>query len=568
MKNDWTKMGAFALGMTLALLFAPCLPASAQTIPGCMQTDLQDLANNISAFAVTITSATPTYVPSTTIAFCDVTGDITTEDPGPNTVEFELGLPASFNKRFLFLGGGGFNGYIPAGVVDDGVSAGFATAYTDSGHESVFASNASLVALSALDGSWGLLQPGNIPNTAAQVDFSYRGVHASTVVAQSITTGYYDGPLISYFDGCSTGGREALVEAQLFPDDYNGIVAGDPAISDPIAGFNWNDEALLSSSDAYLSNTAVAILDAAVTAACDGCDGVIDGLIEDPRLCKFDPASIECKGGNTSNCLTAAQVATVKAIQAGARAEDGTQLYPGYTLSNPGGTDGWIEWITGLVTPTMPPPEPWGDPPASLATAPLQWSFQDQFLKYFVFNDPTYDSLTFDFNGSDVAKLEEVVARYGGNGEDTDLSPFFANGGKLIMYHGWSDPALTPFVSVNYYSAVAKTLGGGFKHLQNNARLFMVPGMHHCTGGPGPYDFDPLTPLVEWVEAGVAPDRIIGEVPAGQQAGRTFPLCPFPSLAVYQGGGVDDAANWVCKAHTNHRFGRGNSHKGHQHGTR
>jgi feruloyl esterase len=306
---------------------------------------------------------------------------------------------------------------------------------------------------------------------------------------------------------------------------------------------------LVSSSDAYLTNSAVATLDAAVTAACDGSDGVVDGLIEDPRLCNFDPASIECKHGATSNCLTAAQVATVKSIQAGARAGNGTQLYPGYSLSNPGGPDGWDLWITGFENPTIPPidGEPWGEPPASLVTAPLQWSFQDQFLKYFVFNDPSYNSLGFNFKNGDVATLQAVVTKYGGNGENTDLSPFFANGGKLIMYHGWSDPALTPFVSVDYYSGVAKTLGGGFPQLQNNARLFMVPGMHHCSGGPGPYNFDPLTPLIGWVETGAAPDRIIGEVPAGPQAGRTFPLCPFPSLAVYQGGRVDDAANWVCK---------------------
>jgi len=383
MKNHCLKMGALALGMMLALAFAPCLAASAQTIPGCTLTDLQALAGKTS-YTVTITSATPADVPSTTIAFCDVRGNITTEDPGPNTVKFELGLPVLENGRFLFVGGGGFNGYIPVGAVDDGVSVGFATAYTDSGHESFFASIPGEEGFSTLDGSWGLL-PGNMQNTPAQVDFSYRGVHASTVVAQSITAGYYSmtSSPISYFDGCSTGGREALVEAQKFPDDYNGIVAGDPAISDPIAGFNWNDQALLSSFDAYLSNSAVAILDAAVTAACDGSDGVIDGLIEDPRLCKFNPTSIECKGGATSNCLTAAQVATVRAIQKGARAEDGTQLYPGYTLSNPGGSDGWDLWITGFVTPTIPPVggEPWGSPPASLATAPLQWSFQDQFLK-------------------------------------------------------------------------------------------------------------------------------------------------------------------------------------------
>jgi len=476
MKSHRKQATAIIFGITVLACLSP-RPVFAT--PLCNSANLQTIADRISSFAVTIISATPTPTP---VSFCDVKGDITTEVSTPNTVEFELGLPVTYNGRLLFLGGGGFNGYIPTGVVDGGVSAQFETAYTDSGHESSFASINGEQGLSALDGSWGLLPDGG-PNTAARVDFSYLGVHASTVVARALTAGYYGGAPISYFEGCSTGGREALVEAQKFPDDYQGIVAGDPAISDPIAGFTWNDEALLSSSDAYLTNSAVATLDAAVTSACDASDGVVDGLIEDPRLCNFDPASIECKHGANSNCLTAAQVATVKTIQAGARAGNGTQLYPGYTLSNPGGPGGWDLWITGSETPTIPPVEgePWGEPPASLVIAPLQWSFQDQFLKYFVFNDPSYQALGFNFKSSDVATLQAVVSKNGGNGENTDLSPFFGNGGKLIMYHGWSDSALTPFVSVDYYSGVAKTLGGGFPELLNNARLFMVPGMHHCS---------------------------------------------------------------------------------------
>ena len=498
-------------------------------------------------------------------ANCIVKGSIaTTSGTQTGSVLFAVGLPppASWNGRFVFVGGGGFQGSLPSPTAL--LPFGFAEAVTDTGHESFFGPAASL------DGSFALL-PGNVPNMAGIEDFAYRAVHLSTLAGQNLTNQYYAAPMFSYFDGCSTGGRQALVEAQKFPNDFNGIVAGDPAISDPIAGFNWNDLALLSDStgNSWLPPAQIAVLDAAVTSACDASDGVVDGLIEDPRLCNFDPASIQCSTKLTSNCLTAAQVATLKKIYAGATTPDGTQLYPGYSASNPGGNDGWELWITGFA----PPPNgfgvdnPYGVVPASFGAAPLQFSFQDQFMKFFVFDDPSYNSLTFDFaDPSQVALLNTVITTFNSNGEDTDLSPFFGAGGKLVMYHGWSDPALTPFVSVDYYTAVANTLGGGFKHLQDNARLFMVPGMHHCAGGPGPYNFDPLTPLTGWVESGVAPDRIIGEVPAGPQAGRTFPLCPFPSLAVFQGGNVNDAANWVCKAHTNHRFSPGESKKGHRNG--
>jgi feruloyl esterase len=498
-------------------------------------------------------------------ANCIVKGSIaTTSGTQTGSVLFAVGLPppASWNGRFVFVGGGGFQGSLPSPTAL--LPFGFAEAVTDTGHESIFGPAASL------DGSFALL-PGNVPNMAGIEDFAYRAVHLSTLAGQNLTNQYYAAPMFSYFDGCSTGGRQALVEAQKFPNDFNGIVAGDPAISDPIAGFNWNDLALLSDStgDSWLPPAQIAVLDAAVTSACDASDGVVDGLIEDPRLCHFDPASIQCSPKLTSNCLTAAQVATLKKIYAGATTPEGTQLYPGYSASNPGGNDGWELWITGFAQPPdgFGVDNPYGVVPASFGAAPLQFSFQDQFMKFFVFDDPSYNSLTFDFaDPSQVALLNTVVTTFNSNGEDTDLSPFFGAGGKLVMYHGWSDPALTPFVSVDYYTAVANTLGGGFKHLQDNARLFMVPGMHHCAGGPGPYNFDPLTPLTGWVESGVAPDRIIGEVPAGPQAGRTFPLCPFPSLAVFQGGNVNDAANWVCKAHTNHRFSPGKSKKGHQNG--
>jgi len=545
-------IGLLAIAIMIMSVVRPAF-----AVPTCTTTALGPLV----PADTTITSAAVVTL-SSTASYCDVKGTIATATGSQTGTDmFEFVLPTPWNGRFLFLGNGGFAGSVQAAPEFPAwAGLGFALAATDTGHESIYNS----LGAGDLDGSFGLI--GGVPNQAAIEDFSYRAVHLTTVAGETLTNNYYGTAMFSYFDGCSTGGRQAMVEAQKFPDDYDGIVAGDPAINDPIAGFNWNDQALLSDTagDSYLPPDKITLLDSAVLSACDGSDGVIDGLIEDPRLCNFDPASIQCSRKLTSNCLTAAQVATIKKIYAGATTPDGKQLYPGYTASDPGGDDGWTLWITGFVPPNFGVANPWGTVPASFFEGPLQFSFQDQAMKYLVSDNPAYDSLSFDFaDPSQVAQLNAVVTEYGGNGENTDLSPFFDAGGKLLMYHGWSDPALTPFVSVDYYSDMAKTRAGGFKHLQDNARLFMVPGMHHCSGGPGPYNFDPLTPLIGWVESGVAPDRIIGEVPS---SGRTFPLCPFPDLAVYQGGGVNDAANWVCKPHTNHRFSHGHSKKGHHHG--
>ncbi|HLK87020.1 MAG TPA: tannase/feruloyl esterase family alpha/beta hydrolase [Candidatus Binataceae bacterium] len=516
-------------------------PRTAAAFLSCDATTLQGVA----PAGTTIASATMHASPS----YCDVLGKIATASEGQNnTVIFELGLPSAWLGDFVMIGNGGFAGSLQAvtgGEFIGAVDFGLAAAATDTGHESA------LGPLGSLDGSFGLV--GNEPAFAAREDFSYRAVHLTALAGKAITMAYYGVPgMFSYFDGCSTGGRQALVEAQKFPTDFNGIVAGDPAIGDPIAGFNWNDQALLKSSAGYLTPENIELVDRAVLEECDGLDGMVDGLIQDPRKCHFDPRSLMCAGGNQTDCLNNQQVKTLQAIYSGAVTNGKRRLYPGYMASDPGGPDGWAQWITGFVPPQFAVANPWGAPPASLAVAPLQWSFQDQFLKYFVFDDPAYDSLGFNFrHKSDVSALNSIVTEFRGNGENIDLAPFFNAGGKLVMYHGWSDPALTPRISVDYYTAVARLLyGGDFSRLQANARLFMVPGMHHCAGGPGPNVFDPLTPLIEWVQFGVPPVSIVAahfvDNDPTKPVDRTMPLCPYPQRAKYIGGVVTQASSWVC----------------------
>ncbi len=497
----------------------------------------------------TIVSATEQSDP---VSYCDVRGYVTTTHPGPNQVNFELGLPAAWNGRFLFVGNGGFAGSFdwPAVSLDafnpfffaTEVSTGFATAVTDTGHQGAGD-------LPFLDGSWALHDP------AKQDDWLFRGVHVSAVAAKTIIKAFYGAAPHSYFAGCSDGGREGLVEAEQYPADFDGIVAGDPLIGDAFIGSNWDEEHLTAKPDNYLPQEKLALVDADVMQSCDAADGVADGLIQDPRKCTFNPARLLCTHGDAAGCLTTGQVATLKAIYAGASTADGQRVYSGFTKSDATGNpspiidDGWDLWITGFVPPdAFGAAEPWSDP----GLAPWMFIFQDQFMKFFVFSDPNYNSLTFNINSGDVRLAEAVINHGGAAATNPHLSVFRNRGGKLIMYHGWSDPALTPVETARYYKTVVQQQGG-LNQTKQFARLFMAPGMRHCigSGGPGPNVFDPLPSLIDWVEKGVAPEQILAthfkdNDPTTGIITRTMPLCPYPQKAVFEGGDVNDASNWNC----------------------
>jgi feruloyl esterase len=420
-------------------------------------------------------------------------------------ITFEVWMPAAgWNGKFQAVGGGGFAGVIGYGAMATALNRGYATASTDTGH-------------STRDGAWALGHPELV------IDFGYRAIHEMTIKAKAIIEAFYGNtPRYSYFVGCSTGGRQGLMEAQRYPSDYDGIVAGAPANywtrmpagNLAVAAATLKDEAT------RLPAAKLAALNKAAIAACDARDGATDGLIENPQQCSFDPASLQCPAGETEACLTPAQIGAARKIYAASvNPRTREEIFPGMV---PGSETTW----------------------GALAGGPQPFSIATDFYKYFVFSDPDWDWKTMDFD-KDIAVGEEKVGKVL-NAIDPDLRPFKARGGKLIMYHGWNDQLISALNSVNYYNSVATLMGAS--SADDVVRLFMAPGMLHCAGGPGPNTFDALAALEQWVEHGRKPAQMIASHPAGGVVDRTRPLCPYPQVATYTGSGsIDDAANFVCK---------------------
>jgi feruloyl esterase len=439
-------------------------------------------------------------------AFCRVAA--TLKPTADSDIRIEVWMPASgWNGKFEGVGNGGWAGAISYPALAAGLRRGYATASTDTGHSG-----------SGGDASFALGHPEKV------ADFAYRAVHEMTTQAKALIQAFYGtAPRLSYWNGCSTGGRQGLKEAQRYPADYDGIIAGAPAnyMTHLSAQALWVAHATMKDPSRHIPREKYATIHSAVLDACDGLDGVKDGVLDDPMACRFDPNTLLCSGADAPACLTAPQVDAARHIYGPAtNPRTGAEIFPGLER---GSEMGW----------------------AALAGGPEPFSISVGHFKYVVFNNPQWDYKTLDFD-KDVATADSLDNGLM-NAIDPNLEPFIDRGGKILMYHGWNDQLIAPRNSINYYSSVAKTLGAA--RIADSMRLFMVPGMTHCAGGDGTSSFDGLSALEQWVEQKKAPDRIPAAHLTNGVADRTRPLCPYPQIARYNApGNTDEAASFTCSA--------------------
>ena len=434
-------------------------------------------------------------------AFCRVSLKLT---PSPDSdIKSEVWLPLSgWNGKFLQVGNGAWGGSVQYGPLGDALRRGYAAASTDTGH-------------TGADASFAMGHPEKL------IDFGYRSVHETALRGKATVAALYgDGPRLSYFNGCSGGGRMSFMEAQRFPEDFDGIIAGAP-------GYNRTDVAFQTlgmahathvTPESFIPPAKYSVLHQAALDKCDVLDGLKDGLISDPTTCQFNPGVLECRGADSPGCLTKAQVAAAQKIYAPViDPKTGAQISSGL---EPGSE---LQW--GGVAGNQPHP------------------MYNDLLRFVVMKDPNWDYRTLDVS------RQLALARKADNGvlsaTSTELTPFVSRGGKMLIYHGWSDQNIPPRESVNYYNGLVKTMGK--QKVADAVRLFMAPGMGHCGGGDGPNEFDMLAALEQWREQGKAPAQVLASQMNDGTVLRTRPLCPYPQIAKYKGSGsIDRAENFTC----------------------
>ena len=414
----------------------------------------------------------------------------------------EIWLPANWNGKLLAIGSGGWGGAVDFEGLAQGLRRGYATLASDDGHQ-------------GRSGSFALGHPQKL------IDFAYRAEHETTVEAKLLIKALYGrASSHSYWQGCSGGGREGLIQAYRYPDEFDGIIAGDPANIRRNAWALWLAVQSLNDPAAYIPPSKYPMIHAAVLAACDANDGLKDGLISEPQSCHLDFADLQCKGPDAPQCLTARQVQTARTMISPATSKTGEVLFPR------------LEPGTELR---------WGRMAAGPGPAEL---FLDEF-RYVVYQDANWDWHGFNLD-RDAAKAHAIDRDL--DEMDPHLGPFARRGGKLLLYHGWADQQVAPGSTIDFYAA-ARRLSPDPKQAQNWLRLFMAPGMAHCAGGEGPDSFDSLSALEHWVEQAQAPERIVAVHRTSGKVDRTRPLCAYPQVAGYNGtGSIDEAENFTCRA--------------------
>ena len=476
------------------------IASAALALIGALSGSPCDDLKSLSLTNVVVTAAESVKAAPAVPAHCRIAAVLT---PVPDShIEIEVWLPLDgWNGKLQVVGNGGWAGVISTPAMASALREGYATASTDTGHKG--GSGAFAVRHEAL------------------VDFGYRSMHELTVAAKAMVSAFYQRPArLSYYNGCSTGGRQGMMEAQRYPDDFDAIVAGAPVYNQ--IHLNTSQVALqmqmLRDPALLVPQAKVAMLAKAVLNACDASDGVKDGIVSNPAKCAFDPAVLQCKNGDGADCLTAQQVESVKRAYAPVKTTTGEVVYSGHAY---GFENGW----------RVPDPN-----------APINPLFADM-PRFVAHKDANWDVATFDLDADLAASVKNAGYI---EAIDPNLSKFKARGGKLLFYHGWADPGPAPANTIAYYESVVKALGGGKQ--DDWMRLFLLPGVGHCGGGAGPDQAGYMAALERWRESNVAPDQIVAAKVTAGRVEMTRPICAYPKVATYKGtGSPNDAGNFVCR---------------------